>query len=42
VRLEIEANANQEIIDRLRTNFELDSWQVFSVDGPVCIPFTVQ
>jgi len=35
VRLEIEANADQEIIDRLRTNFELDPWQVFSVDGPV-------
>jgi polyphosphate kinase len=35
VRLEIEANANKEIIDRLRTNFELDPWQVFSVDGPV-------
>ena len=35
VRLEIEANANQEIIDRLRTNFELDPWQVFPVDGPV-------
>ena len=35
VRLEIEANANQEIIDRLRTNFELDPWQVLSVDGPV-------
>jgi polyphosphate kinase len=35
VRLEIEANADQEIIDRLRTNFDLDPWQVFSVDGPV-------
>jgi len=35
VRLEIEADANQEIIERLRTNFELDPWQVFSVDGPV-------
>jgi polyphosphate kinase len=35
VRLEIEANANQEIIDRLRTNFELDPWQVFPVEGPV-------
>jgi len=35
VRLEIEANADQEIIDRLRSVFELDPWQVFSVDGPV-------
>ncbi len=35
VRLEIEANANQEIIERLRTNFELDPWQVFPVNGPV-------
>ena len=35
VRMEIEASANQEIIDRLRTNFELDPWQVFPVDGPV-------
>lgn len=35
VRLEIEADADQEIIDRLRTNFELEPWQVFSVHGPV-------
>ena len=35
VRLEIEANADQEIIDRLRTVFELDPWQVFPIDGPV-------
>jgi polyphosphate kinase len=35
VRLEIEAEADQEIIERLRTNFDLDPWQVFSVDGPV-------
>ena len=35
VRLEIEATADPEIIDRLRMNFELDPWQVFSVDGPV-------
>jgi polyphosphate kinase len=35
VRLEIEAAANAEIVERLRTNFELDPWQVFSVDGPV-------
>jgi polyphosphate kinase len=35
VRLEIEADADQEIIERLRTNFDLDSWQVFPVHGPV-------
>src|SRR5450432_881984 len=35
VRLEIEADADPEIIERLRTNFELESWQVFSVNGPV-------
>jgi polyphosphate kinase len=35
VRLEIESEADPEIIERLRTNFELDPWQVFSVDGPV-------
>src|SRR5215469_13353217 len=35
VRLEIEANADQEIIDRLRVVFELEPWQVFPVDGPV-------
>src|SRR5579872_1993038 len=35
VRLEIESDADPEIIDRLRTNFELDPWQVFSVNGPV-------
>src|SRR5947208_3666604 len=35
VRLEIEADADPEIIERLRTNFELDSWQVFPVHGPV-------
>jgi polyphosphate kinase len=35
VRLEIEANADPEIIQRLRTNFELESWQVFPVHGPV-------
>jgi polyphosphate kinase len=35
VRLEIEADADPEIIDRLRTVFELDSWQVFPVPGPV-------
>jgi polyphosphate kinase len=35
VRLEIEADADPEIIDRLRTVFELDPWQVFAVTGPV-------
>ena len=35
VRLEIEAGADPEIIERLRSVFELDPWQVFSVDGPV-------
>src|SRR5947209_8074380 len=35
VRLEIEADADPEIIDRLRTVFELEPWQVFSVNGPV-------
>ena len=35
VRMEIEADADPEIIERLRTVFELDPWQVFPVDGPV-------
>ncbi len=35
VRLEIEAGANQEIIDRLETNFRLAPWQVFRVNGPI-------
>ena len=35
VRLEIEASAENEIVDRLRTNFELEPWQVFRTDGPV-------
>jgi polyphosphate kinase len=35
VRLEIEADADPEIIERLRTNFELQPWQVFPVNGPV-------
>lgn len=29
VRLEIDASAAEEITDRLRTNFDLDRWQVF-------------
>jgi polyphosphate kinase len=35
VRMEIESGADPEIIERLRTVFELDPWQVFSVPGPV-------
>ena len=35
VRLEIEAGADAEIIERLRVNFELDADQVFRGDGPV-------
>jgi len=35
VRMEIEADADPEIIDRLRTVFEIEPWQVFSVNGPV-------
>ncbi len=35
VRLEIEADANPEIIERLRSEFELENWQVFPTDGPV-------
>src|ERR1700747_834831 len=38
VRLEIESEADPEIIERLRTNFELEPWQVFRVDGPVNLP----
>jgi len=35
VRLEIDGSAVEEIIERLRMNFELDPWQVFRTDGPV-------
>jgi polyphosphate kinase len=35
VRLEIESTASAEIIERLRTNFELEEWQVLKTDGPV-------
>ena len=35
VRLEIEAGADLEIIERLRSNFRLAAWQVFQVHGPV-------
>ncbi|HEY2038633.1 MAG TPA: polyphosphate kinase 1 [Edaphobacter sp.] len=35
VRLEIEIDAPEEIVERLRTNFELEPWQVYKTDGPV-------
>jgi polyphosphate kinase len=35
VRMEIESEADPEIIARLGTVFELDPWQIFSVNGPV-------
>ena len=35
VRLEIERSATEEIVERLRTNFELEPSQVFKTDGPV-------
>jgi len=35
VRLEVETAADQEIVERLRTNFELDESQVFRGEGPV-------
>jgi polyphosphate kinase len=35
VRLEIDAFASDEIIDRLRFNFELEPWQVFRIEAPV-------
>lgn len=35
VRLEIEQEADPEIIDRLRINFELDDSQIYRTDGPV-------
>src|SRR6266705_30854 len=38
VRLEIEADADPEITERLRTNFGLEPWQVFHADGPVNLP----
>src|SRR5277367_927157 len=34
VRMEIEAGANREIVDRLQANFRLEPWQVFRVAGP--------
>jgi polyphosphate kinase len=38
VRMEIEATADPEIIERLSTNFGLEPWQVFHADGPVNLP----
>jgi len=35
VRLEIESSAVEEMVERLRTNFELEPEQVFRTDGPV-------
>jgi polyphosphate kinase len=35
VRLEIAANADPEIVDQLRTNFEMDESQIYRTDGPV-------
>jgi polyphosphate kinase len=35
VRLEIEADANPEMIDRLRGYFELEDWQIYRTNGPV-------
>src|SRR5690242_12032754 len=35
VRLEIESEADPEIVERLRTNFDIEPWQVFPVNGPV-------
>ena len=35
VRLEIEQDADPEIVERLRVNFELDEDQVYRSDGPV-------
>lgn len=38
VRLEIEAGANPEIVDRLEANFRLEPWQVFRLNGPINLP----
>ena len=38
VRLEIEADADPEIIERLRTNFELEPWQVFPSTAGESVP----
>ncbi len=35
VRLQIDTSASDEIVERLRTNFELEPWQVFRTSTPV-------
>ncbi len=35
VRMEIDAAADPEIVERLRLNFELEPWQVFRTEAPV-------
>ncbi len=35
VRLQIDANAADEVVERLQTNFELEPWQVFRTTAPV-------
>ncbi|HSA91452.1 MAG TPA: polyphosphate kinase 1 [Terriglobales bacterium] len=35
VRLEIESEADPQIVERLRTTFDLENWQVYPVDGPL-------
>ncbi len=35
VRMEVDSDAHPEIIEQLRTNFELDPWQIYPSDGPV-------
>lgn len=35
VRLEIDADAGEQLTERLRMNFELDPWQVFPTEAPV-------
>ena len=41
VRLEIVAGAHPEIVDRLRTNFELEENQVYTAEGPVNLARTM-
>ena len=35
VRLEIDSEASPEIVERLKTNFEIEDWQVLHTEGPV-------
>ena len=37
VRMEIDADASEEIVERLRGNFELEPWQVFPSSAPVSL-----